>query len=392
MRKSGESRQLPIIGVLVSRRTIANLNSQRTSNHMRLLRQANEVVKARLFFFAVSSVNSSIDKVVGTYWDAKAMRWKQQSFPLPNVLYVRGGGDQRILDALVNEVRKKGVVINYPPFDKWTVFQNLSRQDYMKDYLPETVLYRSEEDLKAMLAKYDEIYLKPSRGRKGRNVIRIRRDGKDFHLSFFVDWGPGRGLKQFNISGLESVVKYITSLYRGNLFLVQQAIDLVTYNEKLVDLRAEMVRNSAGQVEIIGVAARIGGYQSPITTHSMVTSLDYYLSAICNYSRTEIHAVKEKIREFLIAAYRHIELLTGRYGEIGIDFGIDKQGKLWFIECNSQSAKVSLAKAYGTEAVYKSFLAVLSYGVYAHRQRQRAKHIRHIAKAMDVKGSSVFLN
>ena len=222
MRKSGESRQLPIIGVLVSRRTIANLNSQRTSNHMRLLRQANEVVKARLFFFAVSSVNSSIDKVVGTYWDAKAMRWKQQSFPLPNVLYVRGGGDQRILDALVNEVRKKGVVINYPPFDKWTVFQNLSRQDYMKDYLPETVLYRSEEDLKAMLAKYDEIYLKPSRGRKGAMSSGSGRDGKDFHLSFFVDWGPGRGLKQFNNFRPGVCCKIYNQFVRGNLFLVSR--------------------------------------------------------------------------------------------------------------------------------------------------------------------------
>lgn len=370
MRRSGENTQSPSFGVLVGRHTIINLRKQRASNNMRLLCRANERVKARLFFFAASSVNGSVDQIDGIYWDDKAKRWKQQTFPLPDILYVRSGGDQWVIETLVSEVKKRGIVINYPPFDKWKVYQNLSRYDYMKEHLPDTVVYTSLEDIEAMLAKHGEIYLKPARGRKGRNVIRVGKNGKGFQLSFYIDKGVSRGLKQFSLPSLESVAEYATSLYRGSKFLVQQAIDLVTYDDKLVDLRAEMVRNSTGKVEIIAVTARIGGWQSPITTHSMVVPLDYFLSVICNYTKPQVPGIKEAIKKFLLAAYQHIEAPYGRYGEIGIDFGIDKSGKIWFIECNSQSAKVSLARAYGIEAVYKSFYKVLSYGVYAYRRRQ----------------------
>ena len=104
-----------------------------------------------MFFFTVSSIDNSANRIEGTFWDAKAGRWKQQSFPLPNILYVRGGGDSPSVEVLVNKVKKCGVVLNYPPFDKWEVYQNLSRFADIKEHLPDTAVYRSPEDIRAML-------------------------------------------------------------------------------------------------------------------------------------------------------------------------------------------------------------------------------------------------
>lgn len=381
MRTSEERMHPPLIGVLVSGSTIANQRNQRAGVHMRLMREANQRLKARLFFFTVSSIDNSANRIEGTFWDAKAGRWKQQSFPLPNILYVRGGGDSPSVEVLVNKVKKCGVVLNYPPFDKWEVYQNLSRFADIKEHLPDTAVYRSPEDIRAMLDAYGAVYLKPARGRKGRNVIRIRQDGQGFQVSFFIDRGASRGLKQFSLPSLESVVNYATALYGGDVVLVQQPIDLMTWEGKLVDLRAEMARNPRGEVEIVAIAARIGGNQSPITTHAQVATLDWYLSEVCGYPPAIMLKVKEDIRRFLMSVYTCIEAPYGRYAEIGIDFGLDKQGKIWFIECNSQSAKVSLARAYGTRAVYRSILTVLSYGVHAYRQRQRVRAFRRAAQA-----------
>ena len=208
----------PLIGVLVSGSTIANLRNQRAGVHMRLMREANQRLKARLFFFTVSSIDNSANRIEGTFWDAKAGRWKQQSFPLPNILYVRGGGDSPSVEVLVNKVKKCGVVLNYPPFDKWEVYQNLSRFADIKEHLPDTAVYRSPEDIRAMLDAYGAVYLKPARGRKGRNVIRIRQDGQGIQVSFFIDRGASRGLKQFSLPSLESVVNYATALYAATWF------------------------------------------------------------------------------------------------------------------------------------------------------------------------------
>ena len=55
------------------------------------------------------------------------------------------------------------------------------------------------------------------------------------------------------------------------------------------------------------------------------------------------------MERLLYKTYRTVEGHYGSLGEIGIDIGLDKSGKLWIIECNPLSAKVSLMKAYGGE-------------------------------------------
>ena len=50
---------------------------------------------------------------------------------------------------------------------------------------------------------------------------------------------------------------------------------------------------------------------------------------------------KEQITSFVTTIYQHLELDYGPCGELGIDIGLDKNNRLWFIECNSRSRKVS---------------------------------------------------
>lgn len=377
MRLLKESIKPPSIGVLVSSRSIANLRKQRPSTHQSIMSRAIEIVRAELYFFSTASVDDRRGNIDGVYWDSKTGQWRKKSFRLPNILYIRGGGDQEVIERLVSKIKKAGIVINYPRFDKWTVHQCLARYKSVQDNIPDTVIYKSERDIRAMLVQYGDVYLKPVRGRKGRGVIRVKQKGERYSLSYYVDRGPHSGLRLFELPDIDSVLTFASRIYNNNNFLVQQAIDLVKVDDRLVDLRAEMLRNTSGKLDIIAITARIGGSKSPITTHSRAVTLDHFLTQICGYNNEDSIRVEEDIRQFLSTIYKLIEVHYGRYGEIGIDFGLDGEGRIWFIECNSQSAKVSLAKAYGYEAVYKSFLEVLGYGKYAFRRQQR---VRSVAK------------
>lgn len=372
MRMSGELKNSPSIGVLVSRRVFARLRNQNPSTEIRYLTKANEEVHVVLFFFAISSVDRGMKKIEGMFLDVRTNWWKKDTFSIPNVLYIRGGGDQQKLARLVNKVRASGMVVNYPRFDKWQVFQGLNKHENIKEYLPDTVLYGSENDLHSMLDKYGIVYLKPLRGRKGRNVIRLMHDGSCYKISYYIDRGTGKGVRKLELNNYSSVAKFLTRIYGGNKFLIQQAIDLMTIGDRLVDLRAEMLRNTDGVPDIIAVSARIGGSNSPITTHASAVSLDYYTSSIGKYLHEDKNKIEQEIRQFLVTIYHSIEVYFGKYGEMGIDFGIDQSGKIWFIECNSQSAKVSLAKAYGNQAVYKSYLGVLNYAKHSYRRLAKA--------------------
>ncbi|MDQ0157915.1 YheC/YheD family protein [Robertmurraya andreesenii] len=72
---------------------------------------------------------------------------------------------------------------------------------------------------------------------------------------------------------------------------------------------------------------------------------------------------------YSITIYESLEKVYGTFGEIGIDFGIDQAGEIWFIEPNSKSAKVSLMKAYDQETFHQAFVNPLLYAKYLYMQK-----------------------
>jgi len=359
----------PVVGVLVGRKTIQDLQNQRARAEIRHLARANGEAKVVLFFFDTSSVDLVRKSILGM--GLVRNTWQEKRFSIPDVLYIRGGGESKIIDKLVDLVREKGYIVNYPRFDKWNVYHCLKQHDQVKDYLPDTMIYTAPKDLETMLIKYGTVYLKPLRGRKGRKVIRVEQKDSGYRLSYFLEnRGPHGGTEKKDMPKFSAIIKELNDVFGNTRFLVQQAIDLVTIDDKLVDLRAEMRRSKDGELGILGISARVGGSQSPITTHASAVTLDKYLTDICKYSTKTIPGIEEDIREFLFAVYEGIEDCYGKYGELGIDFGIDKQGRIWYIECNSQSTKVSLEKAYGKDIVYQSFLGVLNYAKHFYAKHQ----------------------
>ena len=359
----------PLVGVLVGRRTIDGLAKQKISSQISYLTKANEEARVNLYFFDTSSIDFKTLSVMGMYWDAQKRFWQQKKFALPDTLYIKGGGAPKTIEKLVRLVRQKGTVINHPRFDKWKVYCCLVQQPKVRDHLPETIVDVNPQHLRTMLGEHGIVYLKPRRGRKGRKVLRVHQLKSTYLLSSYNDLkGPQAGLHKRKVRDFSSLVQELDIFYNSKSFLVQRAIDLITVGDKLVDLRAEMQRNKDGAVEILGVTARVGGSQSPITTHASAMSLDNFLRDICE-GQDWTPGLKERINQFLFSVYEGIEDCYGRYGEIGIDFGLDKKGEIWFIECNSQSTKVSLEKVYGPRVIYKSFLGILEYAKYVYSKQ-----------------------
>ncbi|WP_374701241.1 YheC/YheD family protein [Thalassobacillus sp. C254] len=45
------------------------------------------------------------------------------------------------------------------------------------------------------------------------------------------------------------------------------------------------------------------------------------------------------MESLLLTIFKKIEESYGRFGEMGIDIGIDQGGNLWIIECNAKPGK-----------------------------------------------------
>ena len=354
---------------MVSKRSIDLLMQQKDLPRLTGFNKANISALTTLYFFSIIDVklNHLSISISGVYYNDASERWERNLFPIPDVIFIKSSIMKKLKELsemFQNQLSKqKPIFINYiNVFNKWDVYLNLSKFNNFKPHLPFTIIYQNPSDLKKMLTLNDNIYLKACIGSRGKQVIRVSKTQKNqYVLSYY------RGkLHREVVTGFKNLNRKVLDFYKNKKFIIQQAIDLITINNKIVDLRAEVQRNGNGDITITAIPVRVGKIKSPITTHNESYTFDYFFSKLLNYSNLEINDLKLRLNKFLINAYSSIEDIYGPVGDIGIDVGLDKKGRLWFIECNSRSLKVSLFKAYDEETINQSFLNILEYAKYRY--------------------------
>lgn len=346
----------PILGVSVSEQLIQQLLQQQNPTKVMQLTKANEHTGFILCFFSNRDVNMKKRSINGTYFNEKKGVWERKEFGYPNIIYRRNILPKRFEKELLEQKVKP---LNYlHGFNKWNVYEQLSKDKDYFQYLPLTFLYNKPNDLSKMFEISNKVYLKALRGGRGKQVIRaIKLSGGAYEYSYF-----NNRLFRYKVNSFNDLIKGIVSFFGKRRFLIQQGIDLMTIDDKIVDLRAEVQKNGKGEIIVTAISVRVSQKNAPITTHADIYAFDNFFKDIMHYSEMEIIVLKKRINSFLNITYKAIEKIYGPSGEIGIDIGLDKKGKLWFIECNSRSLKVSFFKAYDQETINQSYQNLLEYG------------------------------
>jgi len=365
----------PLIGVFVSHSVYEKLIHQdnRFQSYHRfyhLVRASNDV-DVTIFFFSSFTFNCEQRTILGTFYDHEKGMWRTDLFPLPDVLYDRRGAGAakskirvaRILACLEEYGVQKINTRRY--FNKWDVYLALLASPTVCQYLPATRFCNGMEDLQQFVEQYPDLYLKGVRGRKGKRVMRITLVPQlGIEYAFHQEQAES-GI----VSSWDELWKLIQGFFKGKPFIMQEAINLLRQEGRLVDFRAELQRNGEGNLVITGISARIGLPGSPVTIHSDAVPMEVYLRKYLKNQEETVSSWVEQIHQFLIQTYLALEATYGYFGEIGIDFGLDPQGRIWFIEPNAKSAKVSLSKAFSEDVYDQAFLNPLAFAKYLYQQR-----------------------
>ncbi|KIL35641.1 hypothetical protein SD71_12120 [Cohnella kolymensis] len=336
--------------------------------------QANKEAGTTLFFFTADEVDFSEEEITGIYFNDKEKKWDKKLFPFPDVIYVRGGGG--VTDQLLKKFDELGIKRVNPirAFNKGEVYEHLYQVKNVRPHLPPSVNVDNSSEIKNTIFKYGKVYVKAHRGRKGLQVMRVEKlpNNSGYQYSYSIIGRLVRG----KASNTEQLLKKITTFFGDKKVIVQRAIDLVKIGDnRLVDFRAEVQRNRNNEIDIVGINVRVGRSNAPITTHSSAYRYEDYLPKLFpRYTAKQLKVLKKDIKDFLHKVYSGVEKKYGKFGEIGIDFAIDTKGKIWLIECNAQSAKVSIVKAYGAKA-QRVFLNPLEYAkTIAKSNRNHSSH------------------
>jgi hypothetical protein len=348
LKKEGEVLRIgPSIGIVTT--GVSNQPQkpigQRSSFFYKLL-LAQEGKGVFYFIFSPADVDWEGNRVRGWFLlptKSGRYQWKKLTTPLPDVIYDRipSRGAERMESVRQFKLRLAHYdnlpMFNQGFFNKWGVHQLLYPNPEVNEHIPETYPSPSLRTVRAMLRKHRMIYLKPKDGSLGYGIVKVvHTPGSGYEVSYHT--GSGNIKRRFR--KLESLYQHVFRTRKISSYLVQQGINLCTYQNRPFDFRVHLHKNLQNEWVVSCMAAKVAGSGS-VTTHVRTGGTVIPGEDLLQYLFGKQHnLIQERITLAAIRLATAIEQAKGIYlGELGLDMGIDTHGHVWMFEANSKPGR-----------------------------------------------------
>ncbi|OPH51891.1 endospore coat-associated protein [Paenibacillus ferrarius] len=245
---------------------------------------------------------------------------------------------------------------------KWVKTKILLLNKELRKFVPETKIY-NQTNLQQMLNKHKMVYVKPINGSFGQGVIRVEKNDKKYRFQ------AGEIARSFG-----SFLGLYTSLNKAKLnrsYLVQQGVDLLTYQKNIFDTRIMVQKSPRKTWEATGYIGRVA-HPKKIVTNFHNSGKPLPLELLLNsYLKNPLK--KEYIKNLQHLGYqiaKHYQKTYPRFKEIGVDIGIDKQLKPWVLEVNTAPDPFIFNKLKDKKMFFKVLRYAKANGRFLHVKRK----------------------
>jgi len=336
------------------------------ADFIRRLQEAGGRIGLEVIAFDPLMADAASRTIHGWRWDAGEGAWRGAARPLPALLYDRawpeGDAERRRFRAALRRLLDGDDpprLLNAPLPGKTAVHAALSRHPAIRRHLPPTVPYTGMDSLRGRLDEWDgAVFLKPDGGWQGRGILALRRkSGGLLELA-------GRTTRNvpFRLAGREEVILALVHRRMGaRSYLMQPYLELVTPGGAPFDLRLLVQKNTIGRWTLTGAAVRLGRPDGVTANlHGGGTPLSPEDALARWFGEDAARELMSKARRLAAVIVRQLESSFGRFAELGLDFGIDRSGALWFLEANGKPGRTAARRA-GRRADALSHLRPLMY-------------------------------
>ncbi|WP_052807274.1 YheC/YheD family endospore coat-associated protein [Risungbinella massiliensis] len=282
----------------------------------------------------------SLEKQTIQGWTYMKGKWQRNTVPFPNAIYNRIlsrkqeqiTSVQTILQRLMRNHRIP--IFNEKFLNKQEVYDVLSTDEIMKSMLPETHHFQTSK-LKEMVQKYSTLFLKPTNGSLGGGIIRVTRSAP----TWIVQSTTNTGILTRKFSKFVELKRALVGRIGKQKYLIQQGLSLILFQKRPVDFRVLVQKNRQGQWSITSSVGRIANDQqivSNLARGGTIRKANELLSELEIPSKPSIQQIRNAA---LLIAETFEKKAAGHFAELGIDLGVDHNGKIWLIEINSKPSK-----------------------------------------------------
>lgn len=340
-------------GVLLgigARRFVGGFGEQ--SSYLRGLIMMASRMGMRAFVFEPGSIDFENRTIRG--WAYGKRGWFRKQYPWPDVIYDRVWGissaQKDRYDADLARLWTQGRVPSFNPrFEgKLELHQIMAESLDLIPHLPRT-LALDEDNVELLGREFPTLFVKPVHGRQGKRISlcvktkdgwRIKRRLKDGSTRLSLARTPAQ------------LVTHCAGRSSPNTFLVQQGLDLVRVAGGTVDIRVIAQRDKSGTWSVTGIGARVGA-KGGFVSNLHAGGRAYSLKQLCQHRsiRMSSRQLASQISRLVLTTVNHLTNHLPFLGEVGLDIGLDTDGRLWILEVNRQPGRALFARA----RLYKSW-------------------------------------
>lgn len=332
----------PLVGLVVEGSGPAE-PSWVAGERARLLLEGAHSTHCAVAFFSILDVDLERSSVMGSF--QAGGEWRRCTLPLPDVIYNRGtypDPTQRLLARSIRRQLRRALEIPFinpvAALSKWETYRALRFFPQTRDLVPETVPFDGADAVAAMLERHGTVYIKAEYGSHGSEVLRVegpRWAGGKYKLNGYLRQREERQ----SFSDLTSLCQYLGHCCQGLSWVVQQGIALERVRNRIWDLRAVLQKDDQERWQIPHLLVRWAQPGSVVTNTSQGADsipLDQFLLHFWIAPRENPAALVARIREMSHQAALALEARYGLLGELGLDIGVDRKGRLWLFEANAK--------------------------------------------------------
>lgn len=296
---------------------------------------------AGMVAFAPADADPAGRRVAALRYLGPRLGWAAEETRLPDVLWNRYFG--RDEGPLLEGLQRCGVsLLNEGTLNKWEAYRWLAGDRKVAGLLPETVQPGSAFSVLEMLQRHLSVYLKPVAGAVGRGIIRVRRPEDGLLRLEYMSSQTG---------GLRTAYATAAQLDRwlarwAGRYIAQQGLDLEVFHGRPADVRVLVQKDGAGRWQVTGMGARVaahGRFTANLHTGGRPVPVGMLAEAVCPDDIAAKNRLQARLAQQALAVALRVEEATGPLGELGLDFGVDRQGRIWYIEQNAQPGRAIFA-------------------------------------------------
>lgn len=319
-----------------------------------------------VFVFAPADIDWQAREVIGHRFHADG-RWYTTRCPLPMAVYNRFFGQQvesyRAQARAVRELQRQGVImINIGLKGKWDVHQALYREKELRTYLPTTILYRGLPTLQHWFQHHDEAFIKPHSGSQGRRTLHVAKEGSSYTVKGRTS--ANRRIET-RIDSVEQLAHWLRPWIGQRKFLVQKYLNLSSMDGTVYDVRVLVQKNGKGLWQTTGMAVREGAAGSSTSNLHGGGSVSPVLPFLKReFGPQAASLLQNELATLADTVPLAVESSFGRFCELGLDFGIDTDGRVWLLEVNSKPGRSVFRKLRQRQERRDSILNPVLYAAY----------------------------